>query len=280
MTLNNFRKEYGQAMKELPEFHMEAECVQDELHHHRIQKQSRNRMIARGCTAAALFLLCGAGSVAAKGYMNSVIEVRDNGYTVTDGGSMEPMTIARSGAVEAETEESVSECENGVAVPYGVGECDDSLVVESVVSENEEYESLGEFLENSPVTVKIPNLVMLETEFEAAHVTAIDDSMMTYVMVVQEGKYFSLRQTDYREADGYSSGTAYTGKTANERNYTNSQGLNYIVFDTIGEDGETEATHAVISVEGRELSMDFGGFEPEKVEKVLASLDLTVYFTD
>ena len=43
--MNNFRKEYGQAMKELPEFHMEAECVQDELHHHRMQKQSRNRRI-------------------------------------------------------------------------------------------------------------------------------------------------------------------------------------------------------------------------------------------
>lgn len=281
--MNNFRKEYGQAMKELPEFHMEAECVQDELHHRRMQKQRRNRLIVKGCTAAVVFLLCGAGSVAAKSYMNSVIKVRDNGYTVTGGEDVETVTLARGGTEEAEDsilEDSISEDSSGTAMLYGVEECDDSILVESVISENQEYESFRDFLDHSAVTAKIPDIGIMESEFEEAYVSVNDDSMMTYVTVIAQGKYFSLVQTDYRGSKGYSSGTAYTGKTANERNYTNSQGLNYVVFDTIGENGEIEAIHAVITVEERELCLDFSGFERETIEKVLTDLDLTVYFTD
>nr|WP_305142034.1 hypothetical protein [uncultured Acetatifactor sp.] len=67
-----FRNAYREAAGELPEFHMEASQVQDELHHHRMRMQRRRYLIARGCTAAAVFLLFGAGTVAAKNLLSPV----------------------------------------------------------------------------------------------------------------------------------------------------------------------------------------------------------------
>ena len=81
-----FRNAYREAASDLPEFHMEASQVQDELHHHRMQMQRRRYLIARGCTAAAVFLLFGAGTVAAKNYRDSNIRVSDNGFVITSAG--------------------------------------------------------------------------------------------------------------------------------------------------------------------------------------------------
>ena len=248
--MNDFREDYRQAVRELPKLHMKSECVQDEIHHRKIQQKRRNRNVAKGCTAAAVLLLFGAGTVAAKGYMNAVIEVRDSGYTVTGGENLETTLAARSGNEEAG------------------------------ISESREYEDFQDFLEHSSVINKIPDISFLEPEVEGACVSVIDDSMMTSVMVIAEGKYFSLMQNDYRGVESYSSATGYTGRTENESSYINAQGLSYTLFDTVDDDGQVEATHAVIAVEGRELSMSFHGFEAETIEKILADLDLTVYFAE
>lgn len=275
MILDNFREEYRRAVEELPKLHMESERVQDEIHHRRVQQKRRYQMIAKGCTAAAVLLLFGVGTVAAKDYVGGIIQVRENGYTVTGG---EERMMARSGTGEAETEEGAFD--SGVVALFGVEECDDSYSVEAVVSESEEYESFREFLENSSVTAKIPDICLLESEVEEASVSVIDDSMMTSVSVIGEGKYFNLTQTDYRGVESYSSATGYTGRTENERSFINSQGLCYTLFDTVDDDGQTEAIHGVILVEGRELSMSFRGFETEAVEKILKNLDLTMYFAE
>ena len=70
------------------------------------------------------------------------------------------------------------------------------------------------------------------------------------------------------------------GRSCNERSFVNSQGLSYVMFDTVDEAGEIQSVHAVISVNGRDLSMSFAGFEEEEIERVLNGLDLTVYYQD
>ena len=56
--------------------------------------------------------------------------------------------------------------------------------------------------------------------------------------------------------------------------------MNYTVFDIVDETGALQSVHAVISVNGWDLAVSFGGFEQSEMERVLNSLDLTVYFED
>lgn len=88
-----------------------------------------------------------------------------------------------------------------------------------------------------------------------------------------------MHQWDTRGLVGYASSTAYTGESANQRDVTNSQGLSYVVFDSV-EGGEVISTHAVISANGRELCMDFQGYDETTIETTLNTLDLSVYFAD
>ena len=83
MTLDKFRDAYREASKELPQISISAEEIRDELHHRRMQRQSRKILMAKGCAAAAVFLLCGVGTVAAKSYRDSMITVRENGFVIT-----------------------------------------------------------------------------------------------------------------------------------------------------------------------------------------------------
>ena len=81
--MDKFQDAYREAVEELPGFHMDADRVQDELHHYKMLKQGRKYLITRGCTAAAVFLLCGAGTVAAKNIRDSIIRVNDSGFVIT-----------------------------------------------------------------------------------------------------------------------------------------------------------------------------------------------------
>ena len=67
------------------------------------------------------------------------------------------------------------------------------------------------------------------------------------------------------------------GEVANERSYTNCQGICFTMFDTV-ENGSVDSVHAVISLNGRDLSMDFKGITGQEVEEILDSMDMTVYF--
>ena len=75
-------------------------------------------------------------------------------------------------------------------------------------------------------------------------------------------------------------GFQLTGENANERTLITDQGMCFTVFDTLAEDGSIEGIHAVISVNGRDLALDFTGFEAGVVEQVLMNMDLSVYFID
>ncbi|MCM1188168.1 MAG: hypothetical protein NC541_02605 [bacterium] len=283
--MKHFQEEYRKAVdEELPEFHMDVQTVQDELKHRRMLARQKRRLVTKGCTAAAVFFLLGAGTVAAKNYVSAVIEMRDNGYVVS--GSDDAGLKAQRGIPEggAETTGTGTVLPEEDAVPYGA-EAEDAGIMpledgcaEEIEIREWEYESLSDFLESSSLASQIPDLKTVEAECQNAHVWVMEDDMTVFLHAAEEGRSFCLRQSDYRGVTGFSTSTVYGGENANERNLTNAQGLNYIVFDTVDENGVIESTHAVIVVEGRELSMDFSGFEPEIIERVLTELNLELYF--
>jgi len=276
--LNKFREEYRRAVDELPKLHMDAGRVRDDLHHRRMQEKHRRMLAVKGCAAAAVFLFLGAGTAAARNYWNTVLEMQGSGYTVTGLPAGEEPMAARMLPEESGT---------GIqafGAADAVGGVEDTMPleehsVEEIPMEEWKYESYRDFLDHSLIAGLIPDISILQEEFAGESVYVMQDEMTVFVRVTAEGKYFCLRQFDYRQTEGFSSSTAYTGETVNQRNLTNYQGLSYLVFDTMGEGNSIEATHAVILTEGRELSMDFYGFEPEHIEGILNDLDLSVYFS-
>lgn len=275
--MNKFREEYRRAVEGLPQLHMDAGCVRDELHRRGMREKRRRMLAARGCAAAAVFLFLGAGTVAAKNYWNTVLEMRGNGYTVTGLPEGEEPMMARMLPEEGETGTEASSAAAGGAEEVMPLE---EYSAEELPIEEWEFESCRDFLENSPVEGMIPDISIIQEEFAGESVLVMKDEMTIFVRVAAEGKYFCLRQSDYGQTEGFSASTAYAGETVNQRNLINYQGLSYLVFDTMGEGNGIDATHAVILTEGRELSMDFCGFEPEDIEGILNGLDLSVYFSN
>ena len=278
--MDKFQDAYREAVKELPGVQMDAGRVQDELHHYKMLKQGRKYLITRGCTAAAVFLLCGAGTVAAKSIRDSIIRVNDNGFVIT-------------------SENAVSDTKNRKGIPDtasilktgGVFSIEDDFPDEAALNgvevveyepQKEEYDSLEAFFTQSDVaaTVPAPDKELLEMEFTSEHVHVIDGGKHIFITLYNEDVYFSLAQVDNRGYESYSSATAYMGESRNERSFTNSQGMNYVVFDSVDEKEEVMSVHAAISVNGRDLTLSFEGFDESMVEKVLYELDLSVYFQE
>lgn len=125
----------------------------------------------------------------------------------------------------------------------------------------------------------IPEKNLLSEEFTRERIYVLGEGEDIYMDFANEDSYFSLHQTDNRQYESYSSATSYMGHSSNERNFTNSQGLNYTMFDIVDEAGELQSVHAVISVNGWDLTVSFGGFEESEIQRVLNSLDLTVYYS-
>lgn len=261
--MSKFRETYRSALDELPGISLDAQTVQDELRHRRMQKRMRKNLVARGSMAATVFILCGAGTVAAKNYVESVIRVSENGYTITKQQNLESSaSFSKIGGVF--TGEDV--------IPE-----DDVILLEP---ETAEYDSFDKFLAEGNVTVAPLDKVLQDRDFTCESILVIDGGRELHVNLSGEENSFSLFQLDYRGVESYSVAASYVGKSDNERNITNNQGLNYVVFDTLNEAGQTESVHAVISVNGREISITFRGFEKREIDEILKTLDLTIYFQD
>ena len=271
--MDKFQNAYQQAAEELPKFRMDAATAQDELHHYKMRKRERKYLITKGCTAAAVFLLCGAGTVAAKTFRDSIVRVNENGFTITNSG--EP----QEGSGGAGILDLAAIFKAG-----GVFSVEDDIPEEAVVEEYEpqieEYDSLEAFRAQSQVVVAVPDETLLGREFTDERIHIIDDGREIFILLSDEDMYFSLSQMDNRGYESYSTGTSYMGESRNERSFTNSQGLNYVLFDTVDEEGNIDSVHAVISVNGRDLTLTFQGFEENTIEKTLFTLDLTVYFAE
>ena len=95
--MDKFRDAYREASKELPQLSISAREVRDELHHAKMQRQRRKVFMAKGCAAAAMFLLCSVGTVAAKSYRDSIISVRENGFVITSSKEEQNLPAGKSG---------------------------------------------------------------------------------------------------------------------------------------------------------------------------------------
>ncbi len=270
--MDKFQDAYREAIKELPEFQMNADCVQDELHHARMRRQRRKYLAARGCAAAALFLLCGVGTVAAKNYRDSIVRVSDNGFVITSAGEDQE---GLPDDVDLPDPASILNLGGAFSIEEGIPEGE---LLEAYEPEIEEYNSIEEFLAGSDVTAAIPDRAMFGEIFTNESVDVIDEGRELHVYLYNEEASFFMMQSDNRDCESYSSATSYMGQSSNERGFTNSQGLQYVMFDTVNEKREIESVHAVISVNGRDLAFTFQGFEEDTIEKLLYTLDLSVYF--
>lgn len=272
--MDKFRDAYREASEELPRITISAEEVRDELHHCRMQRQRRKILLTRGCAAAAVFLLCGAGTVAAKSYRDSVISVRENGFVITSSQEDEgrPAASAELGRF----------LDVGSFLRIGgVFSVEDTIPEEEVECfepEIVEYDSIDAFRAAESMVMVLPEKGLFAEEFTSERICVISEGEDIYMDLMNDESYFSLHQMDHRQYENYSTATAYMGESCNERNFVNSQGLNYVVFDTVDEAGELQSVHAVISVNGWDLTVSFGGFEENEIERVLNGLDLTVYY--
>ncbi len=309
--MDKFRDAYQEACKELPTPSMDVEKIQDGLRHRRLMRKRCRYMITRGCTAAAVVLLCGVGTVAAKNYRNSMIQVYDEGFTVTSIRNTE-LQEKNQGPLEYEPEtasflkmggvfsieegipeegsglemQALSEkkmllgVKNGFYEGEGITEQDtaDEFEVEYFIEDNcREYDSIEAFRDAENLTAVIPDKALFGQEFTCEEVQVLEDGWHIMVRLSNDDVLFFMSQMDNSDCISYSSGTSYGGHNVNERSFTNSQGLSYVMFDTVDDEGQIIAVHAVISVNGWDLSMTFEGFDESIVQKVLMATDLSAY---
>lgn len=263
--MNKFREAYQRALKELPEFKMDAGEVQNEPHHRKMLRQGRRRILVQGGTAAAVFILfCGAGTAAANNYRDSKIELSDSGFTIT--GEQRDVRGKRDLKIEM----------GGVSEGIDVAEESVTEDLDEYVLENTEYNSLREFRQKETIVIALPDLTLFPVSFPEEQVIVCGEDILIHLSA--EECYFRMRQSDHRDVLAYSSTTVYSGENSGERSFTNRQGISYLIFDTLDDAGERESTHAVLNINGRNLTLDFKGFEESVIFEILDSMDLTVYF--
>ena len=153
-------------------------------------------------------------------------------------------------------------------------------MLESYEAELTEYNSLKDFFASDDVVLAMPDLALLGEDFTMERVIVMDEGRDVQVTLSNEDTSFSMFQSDNREFESYSTGITFGGSSANERSFANSQGISYVVFDSVDEEGQIESVHAVVSVNGRDLTITFRGFDEDVIEKTLFSIDLTVYYKD
>lgn len=267
--MHKFQDAYQDAARILPELQMDTDRAKDELHHYRMRRQRRNYLIVKGCTAASIFLLFGVGTVAAKTYRDSIIRVNDNGVTIT--------------AQQAENDTGLSELFSFLEQAGGVfsiaGAGPDEYGMEAGELETIEYNSIEDFLASEDVRLALPDMGLFPTEFEEEKICIAGGGMDVSLHVYNEEYSFSLTQFDNREVESYSTAMSFGGRSTNERNFTSSQGLNYVVFDNLDEQGSVISVCAVVSVNGWDLTLTFRGFDRKTIEKIINSIDLSIYFS-
>lgn len=261
--MEKFGDAYKRAAGQLPEYAPDGRSTRDELGHRRMQRRRTGYVLARSCAAAAVcVLLWGAGTAVANDYRESIISPTSDGFAV-------------QGAQAAAAEKS----QGGWAEKlFREQEPSEICYMEEVIAESREYDSLQEFRQEETVVIALPDLEAFRTELPEEY-AAVTEGKDVFLSLWGEERSFSMQLFDCREYDNYSSATSYGGESCNYRSFTTRQGISYMVFD-IALDGKIQSTHAVLSVNGRDLSMDFQGFGEEEIQEILDSVDLTVYFED
>lgn len=279
--MRKFQDAYREAVDGLPMRRLTAEEL---LNGPPERSRGGQNIWIKGAAAAAVLLLCSVSTVTAVNYHKSRISIEQQGYSLTsvaedNGEAADTGGEAGNGAFG--NVESGNEATPRMAAysPEEGGADDEGYFVETI-EEQREYSSVEDFRQAEQITMALPEPQWLGEEEAVWQIYVMGEGdSVTAMLFGGDERSFMMHQWDTRGLAGYASSTAYTGESANERNLTNSQGLTYVVFDSV-EGGEIISTHAVISANGRELCMDFQGYDGAVIERVLSTLDLSVYYAD
>ncbi len=286
--MRNFREEYSKTMKSLPKFQIDAAAVKDEAHHRKMVAVRRRKVTMSVASAACILLLCGVGTATAVSFQNGRVEIDDYGFAFLKGGyeawpegeqaENEALNEAGNGAVMTAMMKGMESADEEAAE---LEELQDSVGVEAEVVDVQEriYETIGDFRRSEDIVIALPEIAWLGDieELKKQLVIVSDVVSRVYVIIEFEEKTFTMAQSDNRGYSAYASSTAFMGEAVNKRTFVNEQGIEYQVFDSV-EEGEITSTHAAISVNGRDLTFSFSGYENEEVDAVLKQLDVNVYF--
>lgn len=279
--MNDFEKVYKDMVEQIPSLKIDAASVLSEARH--------RKMVAAGRRRAAMLavffclLTMGAGTATAVNYKQSVIRVSEYGFTSADA-----KTMAESAGMNSKTDpfaaepfmtesaEGAEEAMLRIPAPEDYAEIEklDSAEVEEIPQY--EYDSVEVFQKESDVVAAFPNFALFRAEVEEQYIVVNGDFLLA--MFGAGEKRMTMSQMDFRNCEGFASSTQYSEKVYNERTLTTKMGFQYTLVDSKNLQDNTVSIHAAISVGGRELILDFDGFNEGEVAEILEALDLTVYF--
>lgn len=303
--MKSFKKEYRQAMDAIqtPQFDPEKMKKAEK----RYKKAVIRQWVTVAASAAVLFVLCSAGSQAAKNYSKSFIFADENGFRTADeqtaldqaassydeSAMMEtmsedvedmPMLTALEGNEGAvcgdEADEQVKagsgnfyeECRQEAA-EYD-GDAPEITDGEGMEITTVQYNSRKDLLA-AGITCSLPDRYLFGEITRERYYVVGDDYLM--VNIESGDKTFYMDQSYFGNSSGHATSTVYGEKLTNKRNYVTKDGYLYVVADTPGEEGSPNGIHAAISVGDYELIVDFYGYSEKEAFEILDHLDLSVY---
>lgn len=307
--MKSFKKEYRQAMDAIQTPQLDPEKMKKA--EKRYKKAVIRQWITVAASAAVLFVLCSAGSQAAKNYSKSFIFADENGFrtadeqtaldqaassydedammeTMTEDVEDMPMLTALEGdegavydegadaqaklADESDSGNFYEECQQQAAEYDG----DDPEITDGEGMEitTVQYNSRQDLLA-SGITCSLPDRYLFGEITRERYYVVGDDYLM--VDIESGDKTFYMDQSYFGNSSGHATSTVYGEKLTNKRNYVTKDGYLYVVADTPGEGDSPNGIHAAISVGDYELIVDFYGYSEKEAFEVLDHLDLSVY---
>lgn len=307
--MKSFKKEYRQAMDAIqtPQFDPGKMKKAEK----RYKKAVIRQWITVAASAAVLFVLCSAGSQAAKNYSKSFIFADENGFRTADeqtaldqvASSYDEDAMMETMSEDVEDMPMLTALEGDEGAVYDEGadaqakqadESDSGNFYEECQQEAAEYDgddpeiTDGEGMEISTVqynsrqdllasgiTCSLPDRYLFEEITRERYYVVGDDYLM--VDIESGDKTFYMDQSYFGNSSGHATSTVYGEKLTNKRNYVTKDGYLYVVADTPGEEDSPNGIHAAISVGDYELIVDFYGYSEKEAFEVLDHLDLSVY---
>ena len=307
--MKSFKKEYRQAMDAIQTPQLDPEKMKKA--EKRYKKAVIRQWITVAASAAVLFVLCSAGSQAAKNYSKSFIFADENGFRTADEQTAldqaassydeDAMTETMSEDVEDMPMLTALEGDEGAVYDEGADaqakladESDSGNFYEECQHQAAEYDgddpeiTDGEGMEittvqynsrkdllASGITCSLPDRYLFGEITRERYYVVGDDYLM--VDIESGDKTFYMDQSYFGNSSGHATSTVYGEKLTNKRNYVTKDGYLYVVADTPGEEDSPNGIHAAISVGDYELIVDFYGYSEKEAFEVLDHLDLSVY---
>lgn len=307
--MKSFKKEYRQAMDAIqtPQFDPGKMKKAEK----RYKKAVIRQWVTVAASAAVLFVLCSAGSQAAKNYSKSFIFADENGFRTADeqtaldqvASSYDEDAMMETMSEDVEDMPMLTALEGDEGAVYDEGadaqakqadESDSGNFYEECQQEAAEYDgddpeiTDGEGMEiatvqynsrkdllASGITCSLPDRYLFEEITRERYYVVGDDYLM--VDIESGDKTFYMDQSYFGNSSGHATSTVYGEKLTNKRNYVTKDGYLYVVADTPGEEDSPNGIHAAISVGDYELIVDFYGYSEKEAFEVLDHLDLSVY---